>query len=148
MEVSSPKSLYELVIKAEIGNGTAVPRGRVNLPREAKPRGEDKVLVFAEGRLADEARKAGAHIVGGPELIEGVCHVAFCLSRLTTIGAQQSPSSYDYPVHPSTHKNYYSKTWTLSWSTWSYALRTSWHRDGGYCRLHSASTGDKRVESR
>lgn len=72
VEVASSKSLYELVIKTEIGNGTAVPRGRVNLPREAKPRGEDKVLVFAEGRLADEARKAGAHIIGGPELIEGV----------------------------------------------------------------------------
>ena len=49
----------------------------MNLPREAKPRGEDKVLVFAEGRLADEARNAGAHIIGGPELIEGVC-VASC----------------------------------------------------------------------
>jgi len=71
-EVASPRSLYELVIKTEIGNGTAVPRGRVNLPREAKPRAEDKILVFAEGRLADEAKKAGAHIVGGPELIEGI----------------------------------------------------------------------------
>jgi len=72
VEVASPNSLYELVIKTEIGNGTAVPRGRVNLPREAKPRAEDKILVFAEGRSADEAKKAGAHIVGGPELVEGV----------------------------------------------------------------------------
>jgi large subunit ribosomal protein L1 len=72
VEVASPNSLYELVIKTEIGNGTAVPRGRVNLPREAKPKAEDKILVFAEGRLADEAKKAGAHIVGGPELVEGV----------------------------------------------------------------------------
>lgn len=34
---------------------------------------EDKILVFAEGRKAEEAKKAGAHFVGGPELIDGVC---------------------------------------------------------------------------
>lgn len=28
--------------------------------------------MFAEGRQAEEAKKAGAHIVGGPELIDGV----------------------------------------------------------------------------
>lgn len=50
----------------------AVPKGRVSLPREAKPPKEDKILVFAEGKKAEEARKAGAHIVGGTELIEGV----------------------------------------------------------------------------
>ena len=59
-------------MKTEIGNGAAVPRGRVNLPREAKPKDEGKILVFAEGRQAEEAKKAGAHIVGGIELIEGV----------------------------------------------------------------------------
>ncbi|KAF9531848.1 ribosomal protein L1-like protein [Crepidotus variabilis] len=73
VEVASPQSsLYELFVKTEIGNGTAVPRGRVNLPREAKSKGEDKILVFAEGRLAEDAKNAGAHIVGGPELIEGI----------------------------------------------------------------------------
>lgn len=59
-------------MKTKIGSGTAVPRGRVNLPREPKPKAEDKILVFAEGRQAEEAKRAGAHIVGGPELIEGV----------------------------------------------------------------------------
>ena len=49
-----------------------MPKGRVNLPREAKPRAQEKILVFAEGRQAEEAKKAGAHIVGGPELIDGV----------------------------------------------------------------------------
>jgi large subunit ribosomal protein L1 len=33
---------------------------------------EDKILVFAEGRQAEEAKSAGAHVVGGPELIDGV----------------------------------------------------------------------------
>ena len=72
MEVAHPKSLYELYVKTEIGNGAAVPRGRVNLPREAKPKVEGKILVFAEGRQAEEAKRAGAHIVGGMELVEGV----------------------------------------------------------------------------
>jgi len=64
--------MYELYIKAEMGNGVAVPKGRYKLPREAKAQTEDKILVFAEGRQAEEAKKAGAHIVGGPELIDGV----------------------------------------------------------------------------
>lgn len=58
-----------------------MPKGRVNLPREAKAKAEDKVLVFAEGRQAEEARKAGAHIVGGTELIDGVSYSL--LNRLT-----------------------------------------------------------------
>jgi len=72
VEVASQNTTYELYIKTEIKNGVAVPKGRVSLPREPKPKSEDKILVFAEGRLAEEAKKAGAHIVGGPELIEGV----------------------------------------------------------------------------
>ncbi|KAF8665507.1 hypothetical protein AX16_000522 [Volvariella volvacea WC 439] len=82
VEVASPKSAYELFIKTELGNGVAVPKGRVNLPREAKPTTEGKILVFAEGRQAEEAKKAGAHIVGGPELIDGVINNRF---KATTI---------------------------------------------------------------
>lgn len=74
--MASPNNTYELFVKTEIKSGIAVPKGRVNLPREAKPTTEDKVLVFAEGRQAEEAKKAGAHIVGGTELIDGV---SFCL---------------------------------------------------------------------
>lgn len=72
VEVASPKNTYELFIKTEIKSGIAVPKGRVNLPREAKPSSEEKILVFAEGRQAEEARKAGAHIIGGTELVDGV----------------------------------------------------------------------------
>ncbi|KAF8899157.1 50S ribosomal protein L1 [Infundibulicybe gibba] len=82
VEVASPNSTYELFIKTEMKNGVAVPKGRVNLPREAKPKSEDKILVFAEGRQAEEAKKAGAHIVGGPELIDGIINNRF---RATTI---------------------------------------------------------------
>lgn len=31
-----------------------------------------KIAVFAEGAAADEARAAGADVVGGEELIEGI----------------------------------------------------------------------------
>ncbi|KIK70480.1 hypothetical protein GYMLUDRAFT_32503 [Collybiopsis luxurians FD-317 M1] len=72
VEVASPKAMYELYIKTELGNGVAVPKGRFKLPKEAKARPEEKVLVFAEGRQAEEAKKAGAHIVGGIELIDGI----------------------------------------------------------------------------
>lgn len=72
MEVTSPSSLYELLVKTEVGNGLAVPKGRVSLPREAKKSSEEKIVVFAEGKIAEEAKKAGADVVGGPELIEPV----------------------------------------------------------------------------
>jgi large subunit ribosomal protein L1 len=68
----------ELVVKTAMSKGTTIPKGRINWPREAKPKTEDRILVFAEGRQADEAKRAGAHIVGGLELVDGV-------------GIQQSP---------------------------------------------------------
>ncbi|TFK56511.1 ribosomal protein L1 [Heliocybe sulcata] len=72
VEVAHPNATYELVVKTDMKSGTAVPKGRINLPREAKGKTRDKVLVFAEGRQADDAKKAGADIVGGPELIDGI----------------------------------------------------------------------------
>lgn len=42
------------------------------LPREPKNMSQDRILVFAEGRHLEEAKKAGADIVGGPELCDGV----------------------------------------------------------------------------
>ena len=52
--------------------GSTIPKGRYSLPREPKAKSKDKILVFAEGRVAEEAKKAGADIVGGPELVDGV----------------------------------------------------------------------------
>ncbi|TEB38686.1 ribosomal protein L1 [Coprinellus micaceus] len=54
------------------GTGISVPKGRVSLPREAKPSPDEKILVFAEGKKAEEAKKAGADIVGGLELCEAI----------------------------------------------------------------------------
>ncbi|ESK96207.1 50s ribosomal protein l1 [Moniliophthora roreri MCA 2997] len=72
VEVASPKAMYELFVKVEVGNGIAIPKGRYKLPKTAKAGAEETILVFAEGRQAEEARKAGAHVVGGPELIDGI----------------------------------------------------------------------------
>lgn len=72
VEVASPTATYELVIKTEMGKGSTVPKGRYDLPRQTKEQSKDRILVFAEGRQAEEAKKAGADIVGGLELVEGV----------------------------------------------------------------------------
>jgi large subunit ribosomal protein L1 len=72
VEVAKPDATYEIVVKTAMTRGTTIPKGRVNLPREAKPKREDKILVFATGQLAKDAKDAGADIVGGEELIEGV----------------------------------------------------------------------------
>ncbi|KAG5718700.1 50S ribosomal protein L1 [Termitomyces sp. T112] len=82
VEVASPNSTLDLYVKTQIKNGVAIPKGRISLPREAKAMSEDKILVFAEGRQAEEAKKAGAHFVGGPELIDGVINNRF---KATTI---------------------------------------------------------------
>ena len=79
VEVARPNSTYELVIRTAMSRGAPIPTGRINLPREAKPRKEYRILVFADGRQADEAKKAGAHVVGGLELVDAVCPLS-CLS--------------------------------------------------------------------
>lgn len=72
VEVGSPNATYELTIKTAMPKGSVIPKGRISLPREPKAKPKDKVLVFADGKAADDARRAGADIVGGAELIEGV----------------------------------------------------------------------------
>ncbi|KAJ7610969.1 ribosomal protein L1-like protein [Roridomyces roridus] len=73
VEVARPDVCYELFVKTDLrGVGLAVPKGRINIPREPKPKAEDTILVFAEGIQSEEAKRAGAQIVGGTELIEGV----------------------------------------------------------------------------
>ncbi|CCM03774.1 uncharacterized protein FIBRA_05921 [Fibroporia radiculosa] len=72
VEVAAPNATYELVVKTEMTKGTTIPKGRYSLPREAKAQTKDRILVFAEGKQAEEARSAGADIVGGPELVDGI----------------------------------------------------------------------------
>ncbi|KAI0323080.1 ribosomal protein L1-like protein [Amylostereum chailletii] len=72
VEVGSPNATYELTVKTGMPKGTTIPKGRISLPREPKEKEKDRILVFAEGRQAEDAKKAGADIVGGSELIEGI----------------------------------------------------------------------------
>lgn len=72
VEISRPNATYELVVKVLLGKKSAVPRGRISLPFAPKPAKADRILVFAEGRAAENSKRAGADIVGGTELIEGV----------------------------------------------------------------------------
>jgi large subunit ribosomal protein L1 len=107
VEVASPNNAYELFIKTEIKSGIAVPKGRVNLPREAKPSSEEKILVFAEGRQAEEAKKAGAHIIGGTELVDGVSDSLFDSKSLRIYclvpDCEWPRSGDDNSVYPSPH---------------------------------------------
>jgi large subunit ribosomal protein L1 len=83
VEVSRPNAAYELVIKCRLDRGMAIPKGRINLPIDTGARRQDRILVFAEGRDAEAAKKAGADIVGGLELADGVCPLPFlCISKL------------------------------------------------------------------
>ena len=70
--MTRPNATLELTIKTGMPKGTTIPKGRLTWPREAKPRSEERILVFAEGRQADEAKNAGAHVVGGIELVDDV----------------------------------------------------------------------------
>ncbi|KAF8513118.1 ribosomal protein L1 [Hysterangium stoloniferum] len=72
VEIAHPNATYELVIKTMLGRGSVPPRGRISLPFAPKPAKDDRILVFADGRAADAARSAGADIVGGMDLVDGV----------------------------------------------------------------------------
>ena len=89
MEVAKPNATYEIVVRTAMTRGTTIPKGRVNLPRDAKPKRQDKILVFASGQLAQEARDAGADIVGGEELIDGVRLIPSVLHFLYSCSASQ-----------------------------------------------------------
>jgi len=82
VEVSSPNSLYELTVKTTMPRGSTLPKGRVSLPKEPKAKTNDRILVFAEGQIAEEAKRAGAEFVGGVELVEDVCLLVLFLGVL------------------------------------------------------------------
>lgn len=69
-EVGEPSHQIEAHIQCKIEKSTPIIRGSLVLPRSIKQ--EATILVFATGKHADEARAAGAHYVGGQELIEQV----------------------------------------------------------------------------
>ena len=86
---------------------------------------QDRILVFAEGRAAEEAKKAGADIVGGPELIDGVS--IFLLGSISPFhlfvaGHQWPPPGESLPVHASTHSNHHSQIGSCIGTQGSHAI--------------------------
>ncbi|KAI8052665.1 ribosomal protein L1-like protein [Thamnidium elegans] len=69
-EVGNPSHQIEAHVQCKIEKSTPLIRGSLVLPKSIKQ--EATILVFATGKKADEARAAGAHFVGGEELIEQV----------------------------------------------------------------------------
>lgn len=87
-----------------MGRGAAIPKGRIQFPRQPKENKKDRILVFAEGRQAEEARRAGAEFVGGTELIDGVGLTsvldAIVLSNNCTLGCERQVSCNDISLYP------------------------------------------------
>ncbi|KAI9282240.1 ribosomal protein L1-like protein [Sporodiniella umbellata] len=69
-EVGNPQHQIEAHIQCKIEKSTPLIRGSVVLPKSIKQ--EPTILVFATGKKAEEAKAAGAQLVGGEELIEKV----------------------------------------------------------------------------
>ncbi|KAF9021739.1 ribosomal protein L1 [Hymenopellis radicata] len=61
-----------LFVKAKMGSGIPIPRGRYKLPREPKSKTEHTILVFAKVDKRNDAKRAGAHVIGGIELCDGI----------------------------------------------------------------------------
>ncbi|KAI8347629.1 ribosomal protein L1-like protein [Choanephora cucurbitarum] len=70
MEVGNPHHQIEAHVQCKIEKSTPLIRGSLVLPKSIKQ--EATILVFATGKKAEEAKLAGAHFVGGEELIEKV----------------------------------------------------------------------------
>jgi large subunit ribosomal protein L1 len=69
-EVGSPSHQIEAHVQCKIEKSTPLIRGSIVLPKSIKQ--EATILVFATGKKAEEAKAAGAHFVGGEEMIEKV----------------------------------------------------------------------------
>lgn len=70
LEVGHPEHQIEAHVQCKIEKSTPLIRGSVILSKSIKQ--EPTVLVFATGKKAEEAKAAGAQLVGGEELIEQV----------------------------------------------------------------------------
>ena len=86
----------------------------------------DRVFVFAEGKQADEARRAGAEFVGGPELIDGVTffftHAHEYISE-NRAGRERQISCDNVLVYTCINSSYYATPGEDSWPQRSYAIR-------------------------
>lgn len=101
-----------------MGKGSAIPKGRYALPREAKSVSKDRILVFAEGRQAEEAKRAGADIVGGPELVDGVSQVPVSQRQVSLTSIHRSSVVATRPLSSSVRRLLF-ETSRLNWVVFS-----------------------------
>ncbi|KAK3823826.1 MAG: 50S ribosomal protein L1 [Linnemannia gamsii] len=71
-EVSKPNHLVEVHIQTNTKAEKHSQPIRTSVLLQKAIRQDSVILVFAEGKLAEEARASGAQIVGGPELVKEV----------------------------------------------------------------------------
>jgi large subunit ribosomal protein L1 len=73
LEIANPSSAYSLTLTTHHSKSSLPLRGRVQLPLEAR-RAPEVILVFTEPSSPSSlaAQQAGAHIIGGEELIPKV----------------------------------------------------------------------------
>lgn len=72
IEVINPKASIDMCIKTRLSTNTTLPKGPFHLPKHVPTKNENTFVVFASGRDAEAAKNAGAHFVGGSDMIEHV----------------------------------------------------------------------------
>ncbi|KAI8055542.1 ribosomal protein L1-like protein [Syncephalis plumigaleata] len=70
LDAGYPDKQFEVHVKCATDKHNPSVRGSIVLPRNIKQ--EATILVFAEGKAAEDAKSAGAAIVGGPDLVTSV----------------------------------------------------------------------------
>jgi hypothetical protein len=147
--VARPTATLEIVIKTAMPKGTTIPKGRLTWPREAKPQSEERILVFAEGRQGDEAKRAGAHIVGGLELVDDVSPGPPCSHSISSnffLDHQRASQPNHYPLCAESPSFNHTKTRPIARSKGTYAFGEERDCNRGHCRLYSTDAGVRGVE--
>ena len=117
--------------------GSAAPRGRVSLPHDPRT-SEERILVFADGKHAEAAKKMGVAYVGGEELVNDVSvhdlpifwslTVTLAFGSLLYLDPSREDPTYQSPLHPLPPSPYKRQTCAFPWSQGPHARRPT--RDG------------------
>ena len=110
LSVGKEYAAYELTLLSRLAASVNINslRGRTFLPHEASnQKKKELVLVFAEGDQAEEARRNGADIVGGSELVDEVgwlySILILCIAHVS-LPAHRSCNHASRPPRSSVHQ--------------------------------------------
>ncbi|CAI2179211.1 3301_t:CDS:10 [Funneliformis geosporum] len=79
-ETTYPNRTLELHVKTKLEKGKAPIRGSISLPKSIAKK--VSWMVFAKGTKAEEAKAAGAHVVGAEELIAEITEGTFNIGNI------------------------------------------------------------------